>query len=133
MQTQQNDEHKLLGEVVSRLVSKAFDPPKTKTEKENKHQSSVSVSGSEVSVPSRRLTQERKRDEVTEDGADDDADEDPGVVGHDAEHQHVAQSDLHDVEESLDDMQQPALPGAGGPRLRLYGGQGGFRRAAVQH
>lgn len=130
MQTGQNG--RLLGEVVSRLVSEAFDPPKTKTEKEDEHQSSVFVSGSEPSVPSRRPIQEGKRDEVAEDGADDDAEEDPGVVGHDAEHQHVAQSDLHDVEQRLDDMQQPALPGAGRWGLRLYGGQGGFGRAAVQ-
>lgn len=132
MQTQQNDKRKLLCEVVSCLVSEAFDPPKTKTEEKKTHQSSVFVSVSELSVPSHRLTQERKRDEVTEDGADDDAQEDPGVVGHDAEHQHVAQSDLHDVEERLDDVQQPALPGACRWRLRLYGGQGGFGRAAVQ-
>lgn len=52
--------------------------------------------------------QERERDEISEGGARDDSDEDPGVVRHDAEHQHVAQGHLQEVEERLDDVKRPA-------------------------
>lgn len=51
---------------------------------------------------------EGKRDEITESGAGDDPEEDPGVVGHDGEHQHVAQGDLQHVERRLDCVQRPA-------------------------
>lgn len=60
-----------------------------------------------MSIPS-DPTQERKWDEITKDRAHNDPEEDPGVVGHDTQHQHVAQSDLQHVEECLDAMQQPA-------------------------
>ncbi len=54
------------------------------------------------------LTQQRKRDEITKDRAHNYPKEDPGVVGHDTQHQHVAQRHLQDVEECLDTVQQPA-------------------------
>lgn len=60
-----------------------------------------------MSIPS-DPTQEREWDEITEDRAHDDPEEDPGVVGHDAQHQHVAQRHLQHVEECLDTVQQPA-------------------------
>lgn len=53
-------------------------------------------------------TQEGERDEITEDRAHDDPEEDPGVVGHDAQHQYVAQRHLQYVEECLDTVQQQA-------------------------
>lgn len=61
----------------------------------------------QLSTPS-GLTQQRKRDEITEDRSCDDPEEDPGVVGHDTQHQHVAQRHLQDVEDRLDTVQQPA-------------------------
>lgn len=54
------------------------------------------------------LIQERKREEVTQDGTQDHAQKDPGVVGHDAQHQHVSQNHLQHMEGGLDHMQQPA-------------------------
>lgn len=56
----------------------------------------------------RHLSQQGEGDEITEGGAQDDTQKDPDVVGHDAEHQHVAQSHLQNVEAGLDDVQQPA-------------------------
>jgi len=52
--------------------------------------------------------QQRERDEITEDRAHDDSEKDPGVVRHDAQHQHVAQGHLQHVEDCLDNVQQPA-------------------------
>lgn len=52
--------------------------------------------------------QEWEREEISEGGARDDGEEDPGVVRHDAEHQHVAQGHLQEVEERLDDVERPA-------------------------
>ncbi|TNN41861.1 hypothetical protein EYF80_047958 [Liparis tanakae] len=53
-------------------------------------------------------TEEGERDEVTEDGAGHDPEEDPRVVGHDAQHQHVAQAHLQHVEGRLGAVHQPA-------------------------
>lgn len=52
--------------------------------------------------------QEGERHEVTQTAPRDDPEEDPGVVRHDAEHQHVGQSHLQDVEHRLEQVQQPA-------------------------
>lgn len=52
--------------------------------------------------------QEREWDEISEARAHYNTKEDPGVVRHDAEHQHVAQSHLQKVEERLDDVKHPA-------------------------
>lgn len=56
------------------------------------------------------MIQERKSHKVSQDGARDDAQEDPDVVGHDAEHQHVAQGDLDDVDCGLEAVQDPPPP-----------------------
>lgn len=53
-------------------------------------------------------TQEWEWDEIPDDWSHDDPEEDPGVVRHDAQHQHVAQQHLEHVEERLDTVQQPA-------------------------
>lgn len=50
---------------------------------------------------------EGKRDKITDTCAGDDPEEDPGVVGHDGEHQHVAQGHLQHVERRLGCVQQP--------------------------
>lgn len=47
-------------------------------------------------------------DEISEARAHNNCKEDPGVVRHDTEHQHVAQSDLQKVEERLNDVKHPA-------------------------
>lgn len=52
------------------------------------------------------VSQQRKGQEVAECWAHDDSQEDPGVVGHDAQHQHVAQRHLHQVEQRLHAVQQ---------------------------
>lgn len=58
------------------------------------------------------VSQQRKRHVVAERRAHDDPQEDPGVVGHDAQHQHVAQRHLHQVEQRLRAVQQyPAWRG----------------------
>lgn len=52
--------------------------------------------------------QEGEWDEISEARAHYNSKEDPGVVRHDTEHQHVAQSHLQKVEEHLDNVKQPA-------------------------
>lgn len=52
--------------------------------------------------------QEWERDEISEAGARYYREEDPGVVGHDTEHQHVAQGHLQKVEERLSGVKRPA-------------------------
>lgn len=119
------------------------------------------ISVSELSIPSFTM-QERKWHEITKAGAPDDPEEDPGVVGHDAQHQHVAQRHLQYLEDRLDGMQQPPRhnekryniqlntaasshhnmsqihskrpqPVPGTWSCRVYRGQRGFRRDALQH
>ena len=67
-----------------------------------------------------RGTQKREGDEVSQDGAEDDPQEDPGVVGHDAEHQHVAQSHLENMKHRLDPMEQPAEEGNQSLSVELF-------------
>lgn len=79
------------------------------------------------------MAEEREGDEVSEYGSGDDSQEDPGVVGHDAQHQHVAQGDLQDVHRRLDGVQQPPVPAAGSGRRGVGGAERRLGGAALQH
>lgn len=59
------------------------------------------------------MPEQGEQNEISQHGASDDCDEDPSVVGHDAQHEHVSQSHLEHVQRRLDQVELQTVSGAG--------------------
>lgn len=59
------------------------------------------------------MTKKRKSQEIAQQRSHDDPQEDPDVVGHDAQHQHVSQDHLHNMQDGLQDVKKPSVHSGG--------------------